>query len=176
MHDSNFESDAVTTSEHDPLESDDTLDSLEQRLKNILPDAKFPNSYTVVTGALDAKKVACLTKANVQVVLNLQPNDELLFDEAASVLAHGMDYVHLPIAGADDLKQVNLLAFDRVMREHQGKTILMHCKSGNRVGACMALRAGWLRGRKMDTAMAQGFAYGLQGLEEEVRNRLLVPR
>ena len=40
----------------------------------------------------------------------------------------------------------------------------------------MALRAGWLRGRKMDTAMERGKQHGLTGLEEEVRMRLLVPR
>ena len=40
----------------------------------------------------------------------------------------------------------------------------------------MALRAGWLRGRKMDTAMERGRSHGLTKLEDEVYKRLLVPR
>ena len=163
-------------SDTESYNADDKLSSLQQALKNVLPDAKFPNPKTVVTGALDVDKVARLAESGVDVVFNLQPEEELEFAEAEAVEANGMTYEHLPIADANDLKQVNLLNFDRILRQHQGKTMLIHCKSGNRVGACMALRAGWLRGRKMDTAIEQGKEHGLTGLEDEVFNRLLVPR
>ncbi|WP_131669048.1 beta-lactamase hydrolase domain-containing protein [Psychrobacter pygoscelis] len=135
-----------------------------------------PNDNTIVCGALDEEKVKALAEAGVQHIINLQPDDELDFDEAAAAERFGMTYSHLPISGADDLKQVNLLAFDRILREHHGKKIAMHCQSGNRVGAAVALRAGWLRGRKMETALERGRAHGLTTLEEEVHNRLLVPR
>ena len=82
----------------------------------------------------------------------------------------------LPISGAKELKQLKILAFDNVLRQHHGKKVAMHCGSGNRVGAAIALRAGWLRGRKMDTAMERGRSHGLTKLEQEVHNRLLVPR
>ncbi|WP_435949097.1 beta-lactamase hydrolase domain-containing protein [Psychrobacter sp. DM8] len=135
-----------------------------------------PDKQTIVCGALDDDKIAALVKAGVELVINLQPDDELVFDEADAVQQAGMSYEQLPISGANDLKQLNILAFDNILRQHHGKKIAMHCGSGNRVGAAIALRAGWLRGRKMDTAMARGQSHGLTGLEEEVRNRLLVPR
>ncbi|HCN18307.1 MULTISPECIES: beta-lactamase hydrolase domain-containing protein [Psychrobacter] len=140
-------------------------------------DAYFrPDANTIVCGALDDEKVASLAQAGVELVINLQPDDELSFDEAAAVERAGMHYEHLPINGAADLKQLKILAFDNILRQYHGKKIAMHCGSGNRVGAAIALRAGWLRGRKMDTAMERGRSHGLTKLEQEVHNRLLVPR
>ena len=135
-----------------------------------------PDENTIVCGALDEEKVAALAAAGVEVVLNLQPDDELSFDEKAAVERAGMHYEQLPISGAADLKQLKILAFDNILRQHHGKKIAMHCGSGNRAGAAIALRAGWLRGRKMDTAMERGRSHGLTKLAEEVHNRLLVPR
>ena len=135
-----------------------------------------PDANTIVCGALDEKKVAALANAGVELVINLQPDDELSFDEAAAVAQVGMYYEHLPINGVADLKQLKILAFDNILRQHHGKKIAMHCGSGNRVGAAIALRAGWLRGRKMDTAMERGRSHGLTKLEDEVYKRLLVPR
>ena len=145
-------------------------------LTTILEPYFRPDDNTIVCGALDEDKVEALAKAGVELVINLQPDDELSFDEAAAVERAGMDYEHLPINGAADLKQLNILAFDNILRQHHGKKTAVHCGSGNRVGAAMALRAGWLRGRKMDTAMERGRSHGLTKLEQEVHNRLLVPR
>ena len=135
-----------------------------------------PDENTIVCGALDDEKVAALVAAGVELVINLQPDEELKFDESTAVEQTGMQYEHLPINGAADLKQLKILAFDNILRQHHGKKIAMHCGSGNRVGAAIALRAGWLRGRKMDTAMERGRSHGLTKLAEEVHNRLLVPR
>ncbi|MBF2718586.1 serine/threonine protein phosphatase [Psychrobacter sp. NG254] len=135
-----------------------------------------PDANTIVCGALDDEKVSALAQAGVEIVINLQPDDELGFDESAAVLCAGMHYEHLPINGAAELKQLKILAFDNILRQHHSKKIAMHCGSGNRVGAAIALRAGWLRGRKMDTAMERGRSHGLTKLEQEVHNRLLVPR
>ena len=145
-------------------------------LADVLVPYFRPDAQTIVCGALDEDKVATLATAGVELVINLQPDDELSFDEATAVKNAGMQYEQLPISGADDLKQLKILAFDNLLRQYHGKKIAMHCKSGNRVGAASALRAGWLRGRKIETAMERGYSHGLTGLEQEVHNRLLVPR
>lgn len=145
-------------------------------LANIFEPYFRPDANTIVCGALDDEKVAALAKSGVELVINLQPNDELSFDEAAAVERAGMHYEHLPISGAADLKQLKILAFDNILRQHHGKKTALHCGTGNRAGAAIALRAGWLRGRKMDTAMERGRSHGLTKLAEEVHNRLLVPR
>lgn len=135
-----------------------------------------PDEQTIVCGALDEAKVKALADAGVELIINLQPDDELSFDESAAVERAGMFYEQLPISGVADLKQLKILAFDNILRQHHGKKIAMHCGSGNRAGAAIALRAGWLRGRKMDTAMERGRSHGLTKLEDEVYKRLLVPR
>ena len=165
----------TTTAEHTETQEQEAA-SLQESLEQILDNAKFPDANTVVTGKLSPEKIAKIAEAGIEHIINLQPDSALSFDEKSAVEAAGIHYTHLPISGADDLKQVNLLAFDKALRAHHGKKTLLHCGSGNRVGACMALRAGWLRGRKMDTAMERGKQHGLTGLEEEVRMRLLVPR
>ena len=150
--------------------------SLQASLEQVLDNAKFPDANTVVTGKLSPEKITKIAEAGIEHIINLQPDTELTFDEKSAVEAAGIHYTHLPISGADDLKQINLLEFDKALRTHHGKKTLLHCGSGNRVGACIALRTGWLRGRKMDTALERGKEHGLESLEEEVRMRLLVPR
>lgn len=135
-----------------------------------------PDEMTVVCGMLDTDKVKALAAAGVEHVINMQSDDELAFDEAQAVLAAGMSYSHLPISHVDDLNQVNMLNFDKILRQYHGKKVAIHCSNGDRVGAAVALRSGWLRGRKMDTALARGEAHGLTTLTDEVYKRLLVPR
>lgn len=137
-----------------------------------------PDEQTIVCGALDSDKVTALANAGVELVINLQPDDELNFDEATAVEQAGMYYQQLPISGTNDLKQLKILAFDSILRQYHGKKVAMHCGTGNRVGAAMALRAGWLRGRKIETSMERGRSHGLTmpQLTQEVHNRLLVPR
>ena len=135
-----------------------------------------PDTNTLVCGALNDEKVVALAKAGFEVVINLQPDEELSFDESVAVERAGLHYAHLPIHDANDLKQLKILAFDNILRQYHGKKVAIHCGSGNRVGAAIALRAGWLRGRKMDTAMERGRSHGLTKLEDEVYKRLLVPR
>ncbi|MDO5769689.1 MAG: sulfur transferase domain-containing protein [Psychrobacter sp.] len=166
------EADGASVTSHEEKLSEPSVKSLSDYFDNLYQ----PNEDTLVCGALDEDKVKALAQAGFEHIINLQPEDELTFDEAAAAERHGLTYSYLPIGGAQDLKQINLLAFDKILREYHGKKIVMHCKSGNRVGAAMALRAGWLRGRKMETALERGRAHGLTSLEDEVRNRLLVPR
>lgn len=145
-------------------------------LQNHFQHLLNPEDNMVVTGELSLTDMEVLAQAGIEHVINLQPEDELTFDEKSAVEAVGIVYSHIPVRGAEDLKQTVMMAFDKALREHHGKKTLLHCKTGNRVGAAVALRAGWLRGRKIDTCMERGKAYGLTGLEQEVRSRLLVPR
>ncbi len=168
-----FDTDSFDT---DSFDSDNFDSDNGVALGEVLSPYFRPDELMVVCGALDEDKIEALAKAGVEAVINFQPEDELTFDEKSAVQNAGMAYEALPIRGAEDLKQLNILALDGILRKHHGKKIVMHCKSGNRVGAAAALRAGWLRGRKMDTAMARGRSHGLTGLEDEVYNRLLVPR
>ncbi len=123
-------------------------------------------------GRITADDVPALRAAGIRHVINLAPAAETPdFDEASAVRAAGMRYDTLPIAGAGDLDREAVLAFDRLLQGAEGPT-LVHCGSGNRVGALVALRAAWLQGADEDAAVAEGRRWGLRGLEDEVRGRM----
>jgi len=113
--------------------------------------------------------------AGIRHVIDLTPDAETPgFDEAAAVRAAGLRYSNLPLRGAADLTRGNVLAFDALVRD-AGRPLLVHCASGNRVGAMAALRAAWVEGRDAEAALAIGKAWGLKGLEGDVRQALGLP-
>lgn len=123
-------------------------------------------------GRIGADDLPALRAAGIVHVIDLTPDAETPgFDEANAVRAAGLAYDNLPIAGADDLGPASVAAFDQLLRDVEGPA-LVHCASGNRVGALVALRAAWLQGADEDAAIAEGRRWGLRSLETEVRNRL----
>lgn len=138
-------------------------------LKNLSqPD---PGHYA--SGAVSPADVEALSKAGIRNVINLRPTSETPdFDEGSAVRAAGMNYESLPIASADDLNRANVERFDALLKKQQGQPSLVHCASSNRVGAMMALRAGWIQGQSTDQAIAVGKQWGLASLEPVVRKKL----
>jgi uncharacterized protein (TIGR01244 family) len=92
------------------------------------------------------------------------------FDEAEAVEELGLHYVTMPIDDKDAISFDNARRLDELLDEYPGPA-LVHCRSGNRVGALFALRAS-LDGADDDTALALGREGGLTSLEGVVRERL----
>lgn len=137
-----------------------------------VPNAVSPTNGVVSAGRLGPADVARLRESGIHHVVDLTPDDETPgFDEAAAVRAAGLQYTNLPLRGAADLTPENVRAFDAIVRSAD-RPLLVHCASGNRVGAMAALRAAWVEGRGVDEAIEVGRAWGLKGLETEVRRRL----
>lgn len=116
--------------------------------------------------------IARVREAGVRHVIDLTPDAETPdFDEAAAVRAAGLAYSNLPLRGAVDLTRENVIAFDTLVQKAK-QPVLVHCASGNRVGAMAALRSAWVEGKPADEAIEIGKAWGLKGLEAEVRRRI----
>jgi uncharacterized protein (TIGR01244 family) len=137
-----------------------------------IPNAVQPADHLLIGGQPDEAALRAAAAAGIQVVVNLRGESETIdFDEAQLVNQLGMTYVQLPISGASDLTPENVQAFDQLLESIGNQPTLMHCGSGNRVGALYALRAG-AAGADVETALEHGRAHGLTGLEDEVRQRL----
>lgn len=137
-----------------------------------LAHARSPERGIVVAGRLAPADAARLREAGVRHVIDLTPDAETPgFDEAAAVAAAGLGYANLPLAGAADLTYGNVRAFHALLGTAP-RPVLVHCASGNRVGAMAALRAAWVEGRPLEESLAIGRAWGLAGLEDEVRRRI----
>jgi len=137
-----------------------------------LTAAVSPAPGVVAAGRLKAEDMAQLKEAGIEHVIDLTPDDETPdFDEANAVRSAGIDYSNLAVRGAADLTRENVIAFDRMMSDTK-RPVLVHCASGNRVGAMAALRAAWVEGKSEEDAIAIGKAWGLKGLEPQVRERI----
>jgi uncharacterized protein (TIGR01244 family) len=143
-------------------------DALSQLPAHIAVDSRFH-----VSAQPSADAFMKLPAAGVRTVINLRPAGEAPgLDEKSLVEKAGMKYRALPIAGAADLTRDNVATFDRMLAEEGEGKVLMHCASGNRVGAMMALRARWVQGKSAEEALAIGRSSGLKGLEVDVNTLL----
>lgn len=135
-------------------------------------NAASPIAGIVAAGRLHPSDIRLLREAGIQHVIDLTPDAETPdFDEAQAVQQAGIGYSNLPLRGASDLTMTNVKLFHELI-ETSPRPLLVHCASGNRVGAMAALRAAWMQGQSVDAAIATGRAWGLKGLEDEVRQRL----
>ncbi len=102
-------------------------------------------------------------------IINLRAEGEFdEFDEQQLVEDMSMDYISIPIAGGEDFTMDNILKLDAALKNAEGKVVL-HCGSGNRVGAILALKAFHVDGMSEDEAMALGIAAGMTNLAPAIR-------
>lgn len=115
-----------------------------------------------------------LQAQGVRTVIDLRGEDEHRgYDEAAEAHRLGLAYVSLPVAGADGINAANADALQALLAGH-GDGVLLHCGSGNRVGALLALGSA-NAGMAHEDALALGRKAGLTSLEPTVVERLQAP-
>ena len=116
--------------------------------------------------------LARLQAEGVRTVIDLRaPQEDRGYDQAAEVRRLGMDYIALPIAGKDDITPANAAALHALLKERDGE-VLLHCASGNRVGALLALARARVDGASGEDALQFGRAAGLGSLEPVVHREL----
>ena len=146
--------------------------TLQETLKD-LPQVRFPEAHTVVSGAIDEAHLEAVKAAGIDHVVNLRPAEENpSFDERSAAEALGLKYHAIPIKGAQSLTRENAEALDQILDQIGDAPVLLHCSSGNRVGALIALREAWINGKPNEDAIAIGKRWGLAALEPAVREKL----
>lgn len=132
-----------------------------------------PLPGVTTSGQPGQAELATLAAKGYATVIDLRgENEDRGFDEASVVEALGMDYVSLPVVGADGVSYDNAAMLQSLLENADGP-VLIHCATSNRVGALMALRESLL-GAGDDVALARGVEAGLSSpaLVETVRSRL----
>ncbi len=91
---------------------------------------------TTTSGQPSEDQLAEIAALGVRAVVNLglHTHEKALPDEAASVAALGMDYIHLPVDFARPTPE-DLAAFYAVLQRLLGQTIHVHCIANYRVSA-----------------------------------------
>lgn len=137
-----------------------------------LPNLKIPRDGVYSCGQPTPEQLKDLHEAGVRSVVNLRAPHEHEWDERAAVEELGMTYYQLPITGPGDITQENARRLSEIMEDEANKPVLIHCGSGNRVGALYALKAYHFDDHDGEEAVEAGRAAGLEQLEPFVRQCL----
>ena len=139
-----------------------------------LPNARNPAPLVASGGQPTPGQLQAAVASGIRRVVNLRPpSEDAGFDEQAEAMRLGLAYAVVPIAGAGDLNRANVAKFDALLNADPGTPVLVHCRSGGRVGAMAALRAGWLQGKAPPDAIEVGRRWGLSPNLEVVVLQLL---
>ena len=129
-----------------------------------------PNACQLLPGVLtggqpSAAHLAAFHDAGGRVVLDLRDEMEPRpLDEAATTASLGLEYVNVPI-GPHSLTDVTLDRVREVLREAGDGLVLVHCASGNRVGAALLPFLMLDHGFEEEDAVAQAMRVGLRSAE-----------
>jgi len=133
---------------------------------------KQPRPNLLTGGQPSAQQLHDAAKAGVTTVIDLRaPTEDRGYDEQAAAEKLGLRYVRLPIAGAGDISVANARTLDRLLKQDPNTTLL-HCASGNRAGALLALAHARMDGASTEEALQLGRDAGLTSLEPTVRAAL----
>ncbi len=123
-------------------------------------------------GAPDEAALRVFRDNGYVAVIDLRSDAEKSDDSEAKIAFElGLAYESLPIAGEGAVNFDNARRLAELTDRFNGP-VLVHCASGNRVGALVALQQS-LAGADDDLAIAAGKAAGLTSLESVVRTRLM---
>lgn len=108
------------------------------------------------SGQPDEQELAAIAAAGYRVVINLALHHNArssVADEAASVAALGMRYVHIPVL-FDAPADADLAAFFAAMDEHAGAKVWVHCAANKRVSVFLGLYRHLRCGESVEDAFA----------------------
>lgn len=132
-----------------------------------------PMAGLVTSGQPTEAQFDALPAAGITTVIHLRPATENGTGwEETKAQALGLQFVRLPIAGADDVTAANAEKLAAALAAAKGP-VLLSCASSNRCGALLALKAYFVDGKPKDEALALGRAGGLKALEPTVAERLV---
>lgn len=142
-----------------------------------ITNARIPMDGLLSGGQPTKEQVEAAAQAGYGTVINMRGAKEPGFEwEAELVEQLGMKYEHIPVTGKESLTREQIVHIDAVLTAALDKgPVLLHCASGNRIGAVIALRAAWVDGMDPEKALAYGKASGMTGTEGLTRELLGLP-
>jgi uncharacterized protein (TIGR01244 family) len=122
---------------------------------------------TVSAGQPDSAVLSTFAEAGYIAVIDLRTDKEDRgLDEPSTVMGLGMSYVSMPIDSKVDINFEKAAELAQIVKGFDGP-VLVHCASGNRVGALFALNKK-AQGASNEEAIAAGKTAGMTRLEPEV--------
>ncbi|MDH3627342.1 MAG: sulfur transferase domain-containing protein [Acidobacteriota bacterium] len=122
-----------------------------------------------VGGQPTREQLEALADDGFKTIVNLRQLDEDgAWDETSLVEELGMQFLHIPIGGAEGFHRENAERLAAVVDDPARQPALIHCASGNRVGALFAVKAVALDNATDEEALTLGRAAGLTRLADQM--------
>jgi protein tyrosine phosphatase (PTP) superfamily phosphohydrolase (DUF442 family) len=134
-----------------------------------IPHAAQPLPQLLTGGQPTAEDLLAARQAGYRTVISLL---EEVGDEPARAEALGLVFVSIPIRGPADLTEDAAHKLGAAMNAPSSAPWIVHCASGNRAGALLALKAFFVDGMTRDAALAFGTSAGMTTLRPSVEERL----
>ncbi len=132
-------------------------------------DVRVAGANLYVGGNQDAAQLKKLHGFGVRFVIDLRPEKD---GEAKDAARAKLKYRKLPVHGADDLTLANAQALDAAILEAKGAPVLVHCTSGNRAAALLALRDALVLRQPKDQSLSFMKRSGLTTLADAVAAKI----
>jgi len=127
-----------------------------------IPHAKNPLPNVLTGGQPTPAHIEQAQAAGYKTIINLRmPGENGTWDEASKAAELGMTYISIPIAGRDGLSKDNASALMAAIQKHSDEPVMVHCGSGNRIGALFAIDAKFNQNKTTEEAMDVGAKSGL---------------
>ena len=137
-----------------------------------IPNAAEPSVGLLTGGQPSEEQFSEAKRLGFKSIVNLRGIGEPGTDTAPALMTGlGMEYVHIPVSGPHDISIDKARALSDALERLHGP-IMVHCASGNRVGALFAMRAFHILGESAEAALEIGRASGMTRLEPFVRSKL----
>jgi protein tyrosine phosphatase (PTP) superfamily phosphohydrolase (DUF442 family) len=140
-----------------------------------LPNEAHPLPGVTTGGVPDRTMLEAAVAQGYRTVVDLRSDAERDPALAELVAELGLELFAIAIAGPDDLDRDAVTQLGVLLADSNKRPMIIHCASGNRVGALLALEAHEVEGLSAADALARGLAGGLTRLEPAVRERLGLP-
>ncbi len=139
-----------------------------------LPNGQVPFDGTLTGGQPTIDQIKQAGGTGFKTVINLRADNELPDpdQELTWVEDAGMKYIHIPVAGAEGFTLENTKVFAEVLSKPENYPLIVHCKSGQRVGALFVLKAFLIDEKSMEESLEVGGRAGLTTLTPIVKKIL----
>ena len=138
-------------------------------------NVRMPSDHLVTGGQLTQEQMVALREEGYETFINLRPVDEkgTGWEEEFSA-AEGISFTRIPVAGAAGVTRESAERLAEALSSSESGAVV-YCKSGNRVGALLALKAHFVDGQSPEDALQFGLDAGMTRLEPLVRELLELP-
>lgn len=132
-------------------------------------NAKHPFPGILTGGQPSREQLIEAKQKGYKTIISLRTRRETgLWDEEKTVRELGMKYVSIPVSGGSGINRQNSTALIQALSDAKDYPVMVHCGSGERVGALFALDAKLNRGMATEQALQIGRSAGLNRMESRV--------